>query len=85
MRFTLAHVTVVTSTLIVASGAIGASPCIAQTRVTSLEELRRELAAGEEPTCASAASTHVALAGRRLVPPLSHAASFSICQPAHER
>ena len=44
MRSTLAHVTLVISTVIVA---IGASPCIAQTRVTSLEELRRELAAGD--------------------------------------
>ena len=35
------------STLVVAVGAIVASPCIAQTRVTSLEELRRELAAGD--------------------------------------
>ena len=47
MRPTLAHVTLVISVLIVAFGAIGASPCIAQTRVTSLEELRRELAAGD--------------------------------------
>ena len=47
MRSTLAHVTLVISTLIVTFGAIGASPCIAQTRVTSLEELRRELAAGD--------------------------------------
>jgi HAMP domain-containing protein len=44
VRLTLAHVTLGISTLI---GAIGASPCIAQTRVTSLEELRRELAAGD--------------------------------------
>ncbi len=33
--------------LIVAFGTIGASPGIAQTRVTSLEELRREVAAGD--------------------------------------
>jgi hypothetical protein len=44
VRFTLAYVVLPISTLI---GAIGASPCIAQTRVTSLEELRRELAAGD--------------------------------------
>ena len=47
MRFASAHVTLVISTLIVVFGAIGASPCIAQTRVTSVEELRRELAAGD--------------------------------------
>jgi hypothetical protein len=47
VRSTLAHVTVVITTVIVAVGAIGASPCIAQTPVTSLEELRRELAAGD--------------------------------------
>jgi len=33
--------------LIVVFGAIGASPCVAQTRVTSVEELRHELAAGD--------------------------------------
>lgn len=44
MRFTFAHVVLAISTLI---GAIGARPCIAQTRVTSLEELRRTLAAGD--------------------------------------
>lgn len=45
---TFAPVTLVIAHLIVAFGAIGASPCIAQTtRVTSLEELRRELAAGD--------------------------------------
>ena len=47
MRSTLAHLTLVGSTLIVACASIGASPCIAQTRVTSLEELRRELATGD--------------------------------------
>jgi HAMP domain-containing protein len=44
VRSRLAHVTLVISTVIVA---FGASPCIAQTHVTSLEELRRELAAGD--------------------------------------
>jgi hypothetical protein len=39
-----AHVAVVTFTLI---GAIGASPCIAQTRATSLEDLRGALAEGD--------------------------------------
>ena len=48
MRGTLAHVRLVIAHMIVAFGAIGASPCIAQTtRVTSVEELRRELAAGD--------------------------------------
>jgi hypothetical protein len=47
VRSRLSQVTLVISTLIVACGAIGASPCIAQTRVTSVEELRRELAAGD--------------------------------------
>jgi hypothetical protein len=47
VRSTLAHVTVVGATLIAAGGSIGASPCIAQTRVTSLDELRRELAPGD--------------------------------------
>lgn len=47
MRSTLADVRLVTSTLIVAFGAIGASPCVAQTRVASLEELRHELAVGD--------------------------------------
>ena len=60
MRSTLAHVTLVISTLIVAFGAIGASPCIAQTRVTSLEELRRELAAGDFITVVPAVGQPVA-------------------------
>jgi HAMP domain-containing protein len=47
VRSRLARVTFVMSNLIVAFGAIGASPCIAQTPVTSLEEMRRELAAGD--------------------------------------
>lgn len=46
VRSTLAHVRLVTS-LIVAFGAIGASPCVAQTRLASLEDLRRELAVGD--------------------------------------
>jgi HAMP domain-containing protein len=49
VRFTLAHVTLGIATL------IGASPCIAQTRVTSLEELRRTLAAGDYITVVPAA------------------------------
>jgi len=44
VRSTLEHTTFAISVLI---GAIGASPCVAQSRVTSLEELRRELAAGD--------------------------------------
>jgi hypothetical protein len=50
----------VISTLIVAFGAIGASPCIAQTHVTSLEELRRELAAGDFITIVPAVGEPVA-------------------------
>ncbi len=57
MRLTLAHVTLGISTLI---GALGASPCIAQTRVTSLEELRRELAAGDFITVVPAVGQPVA-------------------------
>ena len=56
MRSTVAHVTLVMS---VALGAI-ASPCIAQTRVTSLEELRRELAAGDLVTVVPAVGPPVA-------------------------
>ena len=44
VRSPLPHVTLVTSTLIVAFGSTGASRGFAQTRVTSLQELRRELA-----------------------------------------
>ena len=47
MRSALAHVTLVVPGLIVVFSAIGASPCSAQTRVTSVEELRRELTAGD--------------------------------------
>jgi HAMP domain-containing protein len=60
VRSTLAPVTLVISTLIGAFGAIGASPCIAQTRVTSLEELRRELAAGDFITVVPAVGQPVA-------------------------
>jgi HAMP domain-containing protein len=41
-------------------GALGASPCIAQTRVTSLEELRRELAAGDFITIVPAVGQPIA-------------------------
>ena len=44
MRPKLAHVALLSSTMIVG---FGASPGIAQTRVTSLDELRRELATGD--------------------------------------
>jgi hypothetical protein len=47
VRSASAHVTLVIPGLIIVFGAIGALPCIAQTRVTSVEELRRELAAGD--------------------------------------
>jgi hypothetical protein len=49
VRSTWAHITLV-MTLIFGCGAIGASPCHAQTRLTSLEEVRRELAAGDRIT-----------------------------------
>jgi hypothetical protein len=47
MGFTVAVVRLAAAALIVAVGAIGASPCIAQPRVASLEELRRQLATGD--------------------------------------
>lgn len=47
MRSTLPFATWVMSTVIVAGVVIDASPCLAQTRVTSLDELRRVLAAGD--------------------------------------
>jgi hypothetical protein len=50
----------VISTLIVAFGAIGASPCIAQTPVTSVEELRRELGPGDFITVVPAVGQPVA-------------------------
>jgi hypothetical protein len=53
----LARVTLVISTLIVATGA---SPGIAQTRVASLEELRRELVAGDFITLVPAVGQPVA-------------------------
>src|SRR5688572_2881904 len=60
MRSTLSRVMLVISPLIVAFVAIGASPCSAQTRLTSLEELRRELAAGDFITVVPAAAEPVA-------------------------
>jgi len=47
MRSTPPRAALIVSTVVVAFGAIGASPCMGQTRVTSLEALRRELAAGD--------------------------------------
>ena len=47
VRFAFAHVILAISALI---GTISAPPCIAQTRVTSLEDLRRTLAAGDVVT-----------------------------------
>ena len=44
MRFLL---TSVVAAIVIGTGAIGASPCSAQTRMTSLDELRRALAAGD--------------------------------------
>jgi hypothetical protein len=60
VRSTLAQFRLVTSTLIVAFSAIGASPCSAQTRVASLEELRRELAVGDLVTIVAAGEQPVA-------------------------
>lgn len=59
MRPTLAQ-TVVTSTLIVAFATIAAPPSLAQTRVTSLDELRRQLAAGDVITIVPTAGAPVA-------------------------
>jgi hypothetical protein len=56
----LALVTLATSTVVVAFSAIDASPCFAQTRVTSLDELRRELAAGDVITVVPAVGPRVA-------------------------
>jgi hypothetical protein len=50
VRSTWAHVTLAISASIVMFGTIGASPCIAQTPVTSLEQLQRELAVGDSIT-----------------------------------
>jgi hypothetical protein len=47
MCFTMARVRLSLAAVIVACCAIGASPCTAQTRVTSAEELRRVLSAGD--------------------------------------
>ena len=57
---TLAHVTLVSSTLIAGFGLIGVSPGTAQTRVTSIEELRRELATGDFITVFTAVGEPVA-------------------------
>jgi hypothetical protein len=47
MRSTLAQITLASSVLILAFGAFGESPALAQTRAASLDDLRRELAAGD--------------------------------------
>lgn len=60
MRYALARVALVLPALMVGLGTIAASPCTAQTRVTSLEELRRELAAGDFITIVRAAGPAVA-------------------------
>jgi hypothetical protein len=54
------QVTLLISAVIGAVGAIGASPCLAQTRVTSLDELRRELSAGDVVTVVPAVGQPVA-------------------------
>jgi hypothetical protein len=60
VRYGSARDALVISVLIVAFGAIGASPGIAQTRVTSLAQLRRELAAGDFITVVPAVGPPVA-------------------------
>ena len=60
MRSALAHVTLVIPGLIVVFSAIGGLPCSAQTRVTSVEELRRELTAGDFITFVSGVGPPVA-------------------------
>jgi hypothetical protein len=60
MRSALAHVTLVIPGLIVVFSTIAASPCSAQTRVTSVEELRRELTAGDFITFVSGVGPPVA-------------------------
>ena len=49
-----------TGLLVVALGALSVCPCAAQTRVTSIEELRRELAAGDLITVVRADGAPVA-------------------------
>ena len=60
MRSTFICLTLVWSILIVVFGLIGAAPCITQTRVTSLDELRHELAAGDFITFVPAVGQTVA-------------------------
>ena len=60
MFFTLAGVRLATAAFIVEFCAIGASLCIAQTRVVPIEELRRELAAGDFITVVPAVGQPVA-------------------------
>jgi len=60
VRSIVVQATSAISTTIVAFSAIGAAPAIAQTRVTSLEELRHELAAGDLITVVTSAGQPVA-------------------------
>ena len=60
VRTMLAHATSAISAAIVAFGTIGAPPASAQTRVTSLEELQHELAAGDLITIVTSAGQPVA-------------------------
>jgi hypothetical protein len=59
VRSTSAYVTSVVSPVVVL-GALTVSPCVAQTRVTSLEDLRRELASGDFITVVAAVGPPVA-------------------------
>jgi hypothetical protein len=55
VRFRPTHFTVAIAVVIGTLGAIGVSPCLAQTPVVSLDELRRELGAGDVITLVPAA------------------------------
>ena len=59
MRSSLGHVTLL-GCLVIGFGSIGVSPAIAQTLVTSLEDLRRELATGDFITVVPAVGQPVA-------------------------
>ncbi len=60
MCFTVARVRLAIAASIVEFCSMGASPCIAQTRLTSLEELRRALSAGDFITIVPAVGEPVA-------------------------
>ena len=59
MRSTLAHLTSAMRLSIVCLGALHAAPCIAQTAVSSMDELRRELAPGDVITVVGTDATPI--------------------------